>query len=210
MGLLTSYISGVANLINYISHVSLGSPKLADDVKAVAADTTQPIVEQMAQHHDSQQATSAETPQEQAYIALLQQQQEEQMRHIRELEARLQRQQRMNQQLQEGQPPQTEGQEQSGESTFQLPTEVFAQIQALTGIVNQPGNNPPENYATGQYPGGGDNYEYDQGQEVYPPENYGEQQYQQQLYGEGQRDNSYIASQQVNFKLTGFKMAAIG
>ena len=195
-------------------------------MKAVAADTTQPIVDQVTQHHAPQQQPAAtETPQEQAYIALLQQQQEEQMRHIRELEARLQRQQQMNQQLQQGHPPQTGGQEQSSESTFQLPTEVFAQIQALTGMVNQPGNNPPGSYATEQYSGGGENYEgnnhpggyeggnppdyrqqYDQEQEVYPPESYGEQpmadpNYQQPLYGEGQHDNSYMASQQVNFKI---------
>ncbi|CAB4011716.1 splicing factor, arginine serine-rich 15-like [Paramuricea clavata] len=194
----------------------LGSPILADDVKAVPADTTQPVVGHMTQHHATQQPVAVETPQEQAYITLLQQQQEEQMRHIRELEARLQRQQQMNQQLQHGQQPQTEGQEQGGEPPqFQLPTEVFAQIQALTGMVNQPGGNPPGSYDSEQYPGDGGNYEgsnyeasnppdqygqgYDQQQGEYPPggQQMTDQNYQQAFRpGYDERPQEFIAPQQ--------------
>jgi hypothetical protein len=204
-------------LFHEIFLVFLGSPILDDDVKAVPADTTQPVVGHMTQHHASQQPVAVETPQEQAYITLLQQQQEEQMRHIRELETRLQRQQQMNQQLQHGQQPQTEGQEQGGEPPqFQLPTEVFAQIQALTGMVNQPGANPPGSYDSEQYPGGGGNYEgsnyeasnppdqygqgYDQQQVEYPPggQQMTDQNYQQAFRpGYDERPQEFIAPQQV-------------
>lgn len=145
----------------FFFYLETGSPKLSQDVKAVPADTTQPVVGNLAQHLASQQAVATETPQEQAYIALLQQQQEEQMRHIRELETRLQRQHQMSQQ------------EQEGESQFQLPNEVFAQIQALTGMVNQPGTASPGGYGSEQYPGGGENYQAEYGQQ------YGQEKYQQ-------------------------------
>ena len=184
---------------------------MTDDVKAAPADTTQPVVGHMTQAHASQPPVASETPQEQAYIALLQQQQEEQMRHIRELEARLQRQQQMNQQLQVG------GDEEGGEPKFQLPTEVFAQIQALTGIVK---GDPP---GAEQYSGSGGNYEglshsdsyegdnrsgdyghqYSQQQEAYPHGGkYGDQpgadQSFRQGYDQRQHENSYMASQQVS------------
>ncbi len=166
-------------MIDSFIGIDVGSPTLADDVKAVPADTTQPVVGHVTQHHATQEPVAVETPQEQAYIELLQQQQEEQMRHIRELEARLQRQQQMNQQLQQGQQPpvtESEGQEQAGEPKFQLPTEVFAQIQALTGMVNQPGSNPPGGFDSEQYSGGGGSYEGSDypGQyvESNPPDDY--------------------------------------
>ena len=167
-----------------------------EDVKAVPADTTQPVVGHMAQHHATQQPVAAETPQEQAYIALLQRQQEEQMQHIRELEARLQRQQQMNQQLQ-GQPPpgaETGGEEQSGEPKFQLPTEVFAQIQALASMVNQPGGNPPESYDSEQYSGGGGNYDGDYA-EGNPPDEYGQQYDQHQEYPPGKYEEQPMGDQ---------------
>ncbi|XP_028410250.1 splicing factor, arginine/serine-rich 15-like [Dendronephthya gigantea] len=168
--------------------------KLNEDVKAVPADTTQPVVDHMTQHHASEESVAMETPQEQAYIALLQQQQDEQMRHIRELEARLQRQQKKSQQIQEGQPPhapQLQGHDQGGAAKFKLPTEVFAQIQALTGMVNQPGSNPPESYRSGQYSGGEENYEQTTNRRAYEgnkrPDEYAEQQYdsQEELYPPG-------------------------
>ena len=206
----------------------LGSGKLDKDVKAVPADTTQPVVGHMTQHHASQESVAMETPQEQAYIALLQQQQDEQMRHIRELEARLQRQQKMSQQIQ--QPPhahQLQGQDQGGETKFQLPTEVFAQIQALTGMVNQPGSNPPDSYENEQYSSGAENYERSTNRGTYegnnPPDQYAEERYDAQHdayppggYGGGsqqitdasyqqsfrpgfneQGNNNYIGQQQV-------------
>ena len=62
-------------------------------------------------------------PQEQVYIALLQQQQEQQMKQIRELEERLQKQQQLNQQFDQSPTTQSEVQEQMEEPRFQLPTE---------------------------------------------------------------------------------------
>ena len=184
-------------------------------MKAVPADTTQGHVI----HHATQQPVASETPQEQAYIHLLQQQQEEQMRHIQELEARLQRQQQMNQHLQHGQPAaETGGEEPQGEPKFQLPTEVFAQIQALASMVNQPGKNPPGSYESEQYSGGGGNYDESSHPGNYggghPPDDYGhhyDQDYGHASYGQqpmGDQDyqhsfasgydENYMASQQVS------------
>lgn len=95
----------------------------------------------MAQRQSSgeQPAPAAvDNPNDKSYITLLQRQQENQMKHIQELEQRLKQQQNVNQKLQHGHGtaiPQSEPMPQGNEPRFQLPTEVFAQIQALTGMV---------------------------------------------------------------------------
>ena len=120
---------------------------LAADVKAVPADTTQPVIGHVAQRPTAERAASVTgNVHEKSYITLLQRQQQSQMKQIQELEERLKQQQRVNQELQQGQTAsvtQPEPTDQGSKPRFQLPSEVFAQIQALTGMVNQPNTSAP-------------------------------------------------------------------
>lgn len=150
-----------------------------------AKDTTQ---------HASGEVAAGEIPQEQMYIAMLQKQQEEQVRRIREMEERLQQQQ----QTKLGNQPEPL----ESEPKFQLPTEVFQQIQALTGMVNQQGSDPPGHYQTQQYTGEGDRqlnkqkYQHD----VQLPAQQNQGHHQGYNYPDANQGNTFYSnSQQVSW-----------